>query len=291
MDYEQYKRAKAGVAATVAFVQEHSHSDTHVLGKDDKGETPFDSDRALNRYTIANRMASIPADFELSHLAEPLLNYWSDVQSYRIRQRRNNDWLEKTFIGRWENTLQAEARKLGNWREKITVSLQFGESQLSTASDNEKEWSRYKAANDIELDGVVPFKHYALSWGQHNLHIAIGGNYFTKVKSLFEGEPLVEKVSTRGDGTHAYQYLVTKVDETVTEIQGVPMEHGIRAIKFHGFETYGRSSDRKIEPVTRWLALAAKTIDADTIVGTATTARKAYALVKSRIARDMMDKL
>ena len=77
----------------------------------------------------------------------------------------------------------------------------------------------------------------------------------------------------------------------MTDIDGVPMEHGSRAIKFHGFETYGRSSDRKIEPVTRWLALAAKTIDADTIVGTATTARKAYALVKSRIARDMMDKL
>ena len=280
MDYEKYVRAKAGVASTVAFVQEHSYSDMHVLGKDELGQTPFDSDHELNKYTLSNRLELLAADFDLEPLTKPLLNYWSDVQSYRMRQRRKDDWLENSFLGRWENKLNTEARRLGNWREKITVSLQFGESQLSTASDNEIEW-----------DGVVPFKHSAKSWGQHNLHIAIGGNYFTKVKPLFEGEPLVEKVSTRGDGSHAYQYLVAKVDEMVTEIQGVPMEHSIRAIKFHGFETYGRSNDRKIEPVTRWLALAAKTIGDDTIVGTATSAKKAYALVKSRIARDMMAKL
>tara|TARA_R100001594_G_C4037069_1_gene262441 strand:+ start:370 stop:1212 length:843 start_codon:yes stop_codon:yes gene_type:complete len=280
MDYEKYVRAKAGVASTVAFVQKHSRSDMHVLGKDELGQTPFDSDHELSNYTLSNRLELLPADFDLEPLTKPLLNYWSDVQSYRIRQRRKDDWLENSFLGRWENKLNTEARRLGKWREKITVTLQFGESQLSTASDNEIEW-----------DGVVPFSHSATSWGQHNLHIAIGGNYFTKVKPLFEDEPLVEKVSTRGDGSHAYQYLVAKVDETVTEIQGVPMEHGIRAIKFHGFETYGRSNDRKIEPVTRWLALAAKTIGDDTIVGTATSAKKAYALVKSRIARDMMAKL
>ena len=286
MDYEKYKRAKAGVVATVAFVQEHSRSEMHVLGKDELGQTPFDSDNSITGYSISNRLEILAADFDLEPLGKVLHDYLSDVQSHRFRQRRQNDPLKESFLSRWENTLQREARRLGNWREQIRVTLQFGESQLRTTGESEIDWH---GAGKL---GPVPFHHSTESWNNsHKLHIAIGGNYFTKVKPLFEGQPLVEKVSTRGDGTNAYQYLVAQVDETVTEVDGVPMEHGIRAIKFHGFETYGRSNDRKVEPVTRWLALAAKTIDNDTIVGTATSAKKAYSLVKSRIARDMMAKL
>ena len=111
MDYEKYIRAKAGVSSTVAFVQEHSRSEMHVLGKDELGQTPFDSDRGLTRYTLSNRLELLAADFELEPLAEPLLHYWEDVQSYRRRERRKDDWLENSFLGRWENTVAYRSPK------------------------------------------------------------------------------------------------------------------------------------------------------------------------------------
>jgi len=286
MDYQAYERAKTGLKSTVAFIKSHQKLGPHVFGVDADGDGPFDMENDLRRYMLGNRLETLTADFDLEPFAAVLFKYWNEVRDYRQLSRRKNDWLADTFLGRWESKLRVEARTLGHWRDKITVTLQFGESHLRTTEESEINWH---GAGTL---GPIPFSVTKEGWsGQFKLHIAIGGNYFTKVKALFEGEPLIERVSTRSDGSHAYQYLVAQLDETVTETNGEPMAHGIRAIKFHGFETYGRSGDRKIEPVTRWLALADKTVTEDTIIGTATTAAKAYALVKSRIARDMMARL
>ena len=102
---------------------------------------------------------------------------------------------------------------------------------------------------------------------------------------------VVEKVATRSDGTSTFQYMVLAAGNVETDINGVPNDHGIKVVKFHALETFGRNEDRKFEAVTRFLAFTGDHVDPEGMVGTGTSAKRAYALLKNRIARDLMSKL
>jgi hypothetical protein len=182
-----------------------------------------------------------------------------------------------------------------------------------------EEPNPYKNQHDILSGPEDSFKYEAKQGSiNSNLKIKVTPNYFTHVLPLFgikvldwkdgsaQGGDLahkhqgsresrrlsvVEKVATRSDGTSTFQYMVLAAGNIETDIDGVPNDHGIKVVKFHALETFGRNADRKFEAVTRFLAFTGDHVDPDGMVGTGTSAKKAYALLKNRIARDLMSKL
>ena len=82
----------------------------------------------------------------------------------------------------------------------------------------------------------------------------------------------------------------------MTEIDGEPTAHGIKIVCFHALETFGRDGSyshdtRSFEPVKRYLAFTGDYVNPNKAHGTGTSAKRAYSLLRNRIARDMMKRL
>ncbi len=277
---------------------------------------PLDADRDMTVWGLEERFAAM-IDKENNSLhsyinvksnftpdLEPFANLLADSHK-KIREFRNrlsHKPPHESFIGRWEKKLRETRRVLDEWRSDLRIDLVFGSSHIGEKHCAPIDFDSLKPnAQLYKMLKEIPFSfnHKKENYSPDRVQIRITSNFFTKVLPFFsangnQSPPFIEKISQRADGTFSMQYMVFHLEDSVYEVGGIKLDHGIKVAKFHGIETTGRYDDRTVTPVTRFLAYTGEKIGPavpSVIIGTATTPKRAYQLLRSRIARDLMKKL
>ena len=299
--YNEYRDNRTALTEVTALVERLAKNKIKVFSGGDNA--PLDKDKHITRWLLAKR---------LNEMGGPSLEQFDNVIDKLYRQargwrRENKPKGQLTFKQRWVHKVGNLEKSLSEWRDEVVVEVKIG-----NLIPNVPEW--HVGFENGATSDQFPFKlstEKPRGLGCFKVRVAITTNFLKKVvpffpstKSLSEWgeypnsyqfryvcEPFVERVSKKAHGDSTYQYLVLHIDEPVFEVEGQSFDHGIKVRKFHGLETYGRKADREVVPVTRYLAYTGDTYKEDSIIGTATSAWKAYQLLKSRIARDLLKKL
>lgn len=327
MDYNEYQKNKAGLDALCLFIQEHSTRKVSPFVPLPNGESILDSDDDMRTYTARFYLEKISSDFDLAELDKALCGYHHVISRYRrhsredttINQTRRGVHLEpvfRTFLGRWEKRMRMiRSSALNRWRDRVKVNgftMAGVGTEIGTPPDDRREGP--------QLGDRPAFVFAHQKYGSASkLQVEVSSNFFTHVMPLFgnrlmdwkdstaqTGEmpdhgygllpPFLEKVSEKSDGTSTFQYLVLAAEDVMTEIDGEPTAHGIKIVCFHALETFGRDGSyshdtRSFEPVKRYLAFTGDYVNPNKAHGTGTSAKRAYSLLRNRIARDMMKRL
>lgn len=303
MTYKDYQQDLRGLESTLTFLREHTLQNQHPLSPRENGEAIIDPDRYLSAYDIESRLGELTDDkkFALKSFASAITSFHRGIRNYRSESKQSLPF--KSFLGRWESRIDYIRRDLSQWRDKVRITS-FSLTNRLTSAVQESTANMSAAPEDSFM-----YEAY-----EGNLRIRVTPNYFTHVLPLFGVKVLdwksgtaqsgqlgehsfsrrgtfVEKVATKADGDSTFQYMVLAAGNVETDIDGVANDHGIKVVKFHALETFGRNDDRKFEAVTRFLAFTGDHVDPQGMVGTGTSAKRAYALLKNRIARDLMSKL
>ena len=270
MEYKKYQKNLQGLESTLTFLREHTLQNRQPLSPRENGEAVIDSDRYLSSHDIELRLCELrdPEKFPLKSFGNPLIHFYRNVREYRSKSAACTPF--KSFLGRWESRLEHVRRGLSEWREKVKIQISL--TNYTFQMDFE-EPNPHKNQHDM-LSGPEDSFRYEARQGSinSNLKIKVTPNYFTHVLPLFgikvldwkdgsaQGGDLahkhqgsresrrlsvVEKVATRSDGTSTFQYMVLAAENVETDINGVPNDHGIKVVKFHALETFGRNEDRK----------------------------------------------
>ena len=323
MDYNDYQKNKAGLDALCLFIQEHSTRKVSPFVSLPNGDSILDSDDDLRTYAARTYLKKISGDFELQEFDRALSSYHEMIRRYRrcsrkdttINQTRRGVHLEpvfRTFLGRWERRMRMiRSSALNRWRDRVKFTS-FTMAGIGMDSDDHRESLRMGNSPGFVLT-------HQKSGSESRVQLQVSSNFFTHVMPLFgnrlmdwkdstaqTGEmpdhgygllpPFLEKVSEKATGGSTYQYLVFGAEDVMTEIDGQPTDHGIKIVRFHALETYGRDGthscdNRSFEPVKRYLAFTGDYVDPNKMHGTGTSAKRAYSLLRNRIARNMMKQL
>ncbi len=286
------------------------------------GDSILDSDEDLRTYTARTYLEKISGDFELQEFDKALSRYHEMIRRYRrrsredttINQTRRGVHLEpvfRTFLGRWEKRMRMiRSGALNRWRDRVKFNS-FTMAGIGMDSDDHRESLRMGNSPGF----VLTHQKYG---SESRVQLQVSSNFFTHVMPLFgnrlmdwkdstaqtggmpEGygllPPFLEKVSEKATGGSTYQYLVFGAEDVMTEIDGQPTDHGIKIVRFHALETYGRDGthscdNRSFECVERYLAFTGDYVNPNKAHGTGTSAKRAYSLLRNRIARNMMKQL
>ena len=326
-DYNDYQKDKAGLDALCLFIQEHSTRKVSPFVPFPNGDSILDSDDDMRTYTARSYLEKISGDFELQEFDKALSSYHSGIRGHRrrsrvnttINQTRRGVHLEpvfRTFLGRWEKRMRMiRSSALNRWRDRVKVTgftMASVGTEVKNPPDDRRESLRLGNSPGFVLT-------HQKSGSESKIQIEVSSNFFTHVMPLFgnrlmdwkdstaqTGEmpdggygllpPFLEKVSEKSDGTSTFQYLVLAAEDVMTEIDGQPTDHGIKIVRFHALETYGRDGtyscdNRSFECVERYLAFTGDYVDPNKMHGTGTSAKRAYSLLRNRIARNMMKQL
>ena len=242
-----------------------------------------------------------------------------------INQTRRGVHLEpvfRTFLGRWEKRMRMiRSSALNRWRDRVKFNS-FTMAGIGTDSAIDcptSEDSSGLSKTGFPMGDRPAFAFDHAKYGSNSrVQVQVTSNFFTHVMPLFgnrlmswkdstaqtgdmpEGygllPPFLEKVSEKATGGSTYQYLVLAAEDVTTEIDGEPTDHGIKIVCFHALETYGRDGttsydNRSFEPVKRYLAFTGDYVNPNKMHGTGTSAKRAYSLLRNRIARNMMKQL
>ena len=283
--YNEYRDNRTALTEVTALVERLAKNKIKVFSDGDN--SPLDKDKHITSWLLAKR---------LNEMGGPSLEQFDNVIDKLYRQargwrRENKPKKQLFFKQRWVQKVSNLEKSLSEWRDEVVVEVKIG-----NLIPNVPEW-HVGFENGATCD-QFPFKlstEKPRGLGCFKVRVAITTNFLKKVVPFFKSgeycEPFVERVSKKAYGDSTYQYLVLHIDEPMFEAEGQSFDHGIKVRKFHGLETYGRKADREVVPVTRYLAYTGETCKNDSIIGTATSAIKAYKLLKSRIARDLLKKL
>ena len=243
-----------------------------------------------------------------------------------INQTRRGVHLEpvfRTFLGRWEKRMRMIRNcTLGKWRDRVKFN---SFTMAGIGSDSAIDFPTSEDSSGLSKTGfpmgdrpAFAFDHEKYG-SESRVQVQVTSNFFTHVMPLFgnrlinwkdlsaqkgdtfnEGHglrpPFLEKVSEKATGGSTYQYLVLAAEDVMTEIDGEPTDHGIKIVCFHALETFGRDGsysydNRSFEPVKRYLAFTGDYVNPNKMHGTGTSAKRAYSLLRNRIARNMMKQL
>ena len=309
--YNEYRDNRTALTEVTALVERLAKNKIKVFSGGDN--SPLDKDKHITRWLLAKR---------LNEMGGPSLEQFDNVIDKLYRQargwrRENKPNGQLTFKQRWVQKVGNLEKSLSEWRDEVVVEVKIG-----NLIPNVPEW--HVGFENGATSDQFPFKlstEKPRGLGCFKVRVAITTNFLKKVVPFFRSdtsldvatsrqvashnsdaygdkfpfeyvcEPFVERVSKKAHGDSTYQYLVLHIDEPMFEAEGQSFDHGIKVRKFHGLETYGRKANREVVPVTRYLAYTGDTCKYDSIIGTATSAWKAYQLLKSRIARDLLKKL
>ena len=296
--YNEYRDNRTALTEVTALVERLAKNKIKVFSGGDN--SPLDKDKHITSWLLAKR---------LNEMGGPSLEQFDNVIDKLYRQargwrRENKPKKQLFFKQRWVQKVSNLEKSLSEWRDEVVVEVKIG-----NLIPNVPEWhvGFENGATCVQF----PFKlstEKPRGFGCFKVRVAITTNFLKKVVPFFRSdtsdgrypnsvqfkyvcEPFIERVSKKAHGDSTYQYLVLHIDDPVFEVEGQSFDHGIKVRKFHGLETYGRKADREVVPVTRYLAYTGDTCKYDSIIGTATSAWKAYQLLKSRIARDLLKKL
>lgn len=327
MGYNDYQKNKAGLDALCLFIQEHSTRKVNPFVPFPNGDSILDSDEDLRTYTARTYLEKISGDFELQEFDKALSRYHEMIRHYRRRSRdglisaarspaefRRGVQFEpvfRTFLGRWEKRMRMiRSGALNRWRDRVKFNS-FTMAGIGMDSDDHRESLRMGNSPGF----VLTHQKYG---SESRVQLQVSSNFFTHVMPLFgnrlmdwkdstaqtggmpEGygllPPFLEKVSEKATGGSTYQYLVFGAEDVMTEIDGQPTDHGIKIVRFHALETYGRDGthscdNRSFECVERYLAFTGDYVNPNKAHGTGTSAKRAYSLLRNRIARNMMKQL
>jgi hypothetical protein len=324
MGYNDYQKNKAGLDALCLFIQEHSTRKVSPFVPMPNGDSILDSDDDLRTYTARTYLEKISGDFELQEFDKALSSYHEMIRHYRrrsrvdttINQTRRGVHLEpvfRTFLGRWEKRMRMiRSDALNGWRDRVKFNS-FTMASLGKDLENPPDDRR----EGLQLGDRPAFVFSHQKYGsKSNVQVEVTSNFFTHVMPLFGNRlmdwkdstaqtgtasrqvspPFLEKISEKSDGTSTFQYLVLAAEDVMTEIDGQPTDHGIKIVCFHALETFGRDGsysydNRSFEPVKRYLAFTGDYVNPNKAHGTGTSAKRAYSLLRNRIARNMMKQL
>jgi len=314
MDKEAYKKYRDNHTAlneVTALVERLAENKIKVFSGGDNA--PLDKDKYITSWQLGKRLKEMGGS-SLGEFDSVISNLYREIKGWR---RENKPKGQLSFKQRWVQKVGNLEKSLSEWRDEVVVEVKIG-----NLIPNVPEW-HVGFENGATCD-QFPFKlstEKPRGLGCFKVRVAITTNFLKKVVPFFKPdtsldvatsrqvashnsdeygdkfpfeyvcEPFVERVSKKIHGDSTYQYLVLHIDKPMFEAEGQSFDHGIKVRKFHGLETYGRKANREVVPVTRYLAYTGDTCKYDSIIGTATSAIKAYKLLKSRIARDLLKKL
>ena len=288
MDKEAYKKYKDNLTAlneVTALVERLAENKIKVFSGGDNA--PFDKDKYITSWQLGKRFKEMGGS-SLGEFDSVISSLYRQVKNWRRESKPKG---QLSFKQKWAQKVGNLEKSLSERREEVVVEVKIG-----NLIPNVPEW-HVGFENGATCD-QFPFKlstEKPRGYGCFKVRVAITTNFLKKVVPFFKSgeycEPFVERVCKKAYGDSTYQYLVLHIDEPMFEAEGQSFDHGIKVRKFHGLETYGRKANREVVPVTRYLAYTGDTCKYDSIIGTATSAIKAYKLLKSRIARDLLKKL
>ena len=302
-DFKKYQNSLIALHETKKLVEKLATKKIKLFEQGDN--CPLDKDKSMRRWQLAKRLDEMADSTEddscLAVFKSPISELYNSIR----RERKYAQPAKSiSFIGKWEKIMRTISHGLSRWREEIKVDVCFGKTKVNSFVHSLTDWKWHTGFENGTTADDFPF--HLVTKAEDHLHkvtVGITSNFIKTVIPFFNGghlwkaidndfnEPFVEVVSEKSYSKSTYQYIILHLDDAVTEDDGEVFAHGIKVRKFFGLETYGRRKERKVVPVIRYLAYTGETYDKDKIIGTATSAIKAYKLLKSRIAKDLLKKL
>ena len=238
------------------------------------------------------------------------------VKDYR--KSRQDAPVKKNLVERWSDHVFRVQGWVSDMREHTLLRFHFTPTHGTLESCDEHD--AYFAEDHETSD--YPVKS---GWNSHTVTLPIGLGFFTKVLPFFnhginpaagglvfrnrvakvEGEavtmraPYLEKMGENVDGRIRYQYLVLDIGDVLTKVNGETLDHTLKVREFTAFETYGNADKKYFKQAKKFVCYLGDHIvshrnrgqDDQSIIAVGDTAKKAYALARRRIAKNLMDQL
>ena len=261
--------------------------------------------------------SNIESDVTVSVFIEAMNSALHEVKLYR-RGRLVQGERSKQLKSRWVDHVDRVEGLVSGMREHLSIKLHFTPTQGALESSD---------ADDSYFNGDSDQADYAVTsrYSGAEVTLPISLSYFSKVMPLFNnginpssskvvygkriakvnGEavtiraPYLESMGQNTDLKIRYQYLVLDVGDVIDEIDGNKLDHKLKVRSFTAFETYGNADKKYYKQAKKFVCYMGDYFvshrhagyNGQSITAIGDTAKKAYALARRRIAKNLMDQM
>lgn len=242
-----------------------------------------------------------------------------EIKSYR--ESRVMAATRRDFKLRWRDHVHRIEGWVSGMRDQLSIKLHFTptEGPLESSDEHDSYFgedkdqsdypikSRYSGA-EVTLPITVSFIKNVLPLFNGGINPVSSSVVYERRVAKVNGEtvviraPYLEKMGENADGRIRYQYLVLDVGDAITEIDGEPLDHKLKVRSFTAFETYGNADKKYYKQAKKFVCYMGDYIvshrhvsnnngEAQSITAVGDTAKKAYALARRRIAKNLMDQM